>query len=171
MTFQIKFMINTEQNKEFTQVSPNFTKRRLFFTFYFLLFTLLTACQPNASILNSRSDAPPVSSNSTPAKSSLESDLESLRTADFDFIYVFRRKDGAVLTAEDKKFVKDNSPRETNRFLLSDEEKAVAAGSKYPFMPENIKALSERFVVENFSKPEAEQKIANANANANVKNK
>lgn len=151
------------------------TIRRAFLTFYFLLSILLfvTACQPNASILNSKTDAPPpISSNSAPAKSSVETDVETMRTADFDFIYVFRRKDGAVLTAEDKKYVKDNSPPETNRFLLSDEEKAVVAGSKYIFSPEHLKALSTRFAVENFSKPGSEANVnANSAANANLKNK
>lgn len=143
------------------------------FHFPFYIFLLFTACQPNASILNSKSDAPPLSSaNSTPAKSSVETDVETMRTADFDFIYVIKRKDSAVLTAEDKTFIKENSPRETNRFLLSDEEKAVVAGSKYKFLPEHLKALSSRFVVENFSKPESEtDNNANTNTNANVKAK
>jgi len=143
------------------------------FRFPFYIFLLFTACQPNASIMNSRPDAPPFSSaNSTPAKSSVETDVETMRTADFDFIYVFKRKDGAALTAEDKTFIKENSPRETNRFLLSDEGKAVVAGSKYIFTPEHLKALSARFVLENFSKPDGEtNNNANANANANVKAK
>lgn len=143
------------------------------FRFPFYIFLLFTACQPNASIMNSRSDAPPLSSsNSAPAKSSVETDVETMRTADFDFIYVFKRKDGAALTAEDKTFIKENSPRETNRFLLSDEGKAVVAGSKYIFTPGHLKALSSRFVVENFSKPASEtNNNVNTNTSANVKTK
>jgi len=83
-----------------------------------------------------------------------------------------RRKDGAVLTLEDQKYVRANSPRETNRFLLSDEEKAVVAGSKYKFLPEHLKALSARFAIEDFSKPDSEtNNNTNTNQNANVKTK
>lgn len=154
---------------------PNYIFQKLHVAAYYSLLTayclLFTSCQPNASIMNSRSDAPPLSSaNSTPAKSSVETDVETMRTADFDFIYVMKRKDSGVLTAEDKTFIKENSPRETNRFLLSDEGKAVVAGSKYKFLPEHLKALSSRFVIENFSKPDGETgNNANTNANANVK--
>ncbi|HQU85323.1 MAG TPA: hypothetical protein PKY59_19440 [Pyrinomonadaceae bacterium] len=140
------------------------------FHFPLFIFFLFTACQPNAAILNSKPEASsPAASNSAPAISSLEGDIETMRTADFDFIYVFKRKDGAVLTAEDKKYVKDNSPAETNRFLLSEEGKAVVAGSKYMFSPEHLKALTDRFVMENFSKPLAEVNSENTNTNANVK--
>lgn len=163
---------NKRENKTVRQ-GREFPKLLLLLPFAFLLFTFFTACQPNASILNSKSDAPPlISTNSTPAKSSVESDVETMRTANFDFIYVMRRKDGAVLTAEDKKYVKDYSPRETNRFLLSDEEKAVVAGSKYKFLPEHLKALSARFAIEDFSKPDSEtNNNTNTNQNANVKTK
>lgn len=142
-----------------------------FSVFHFPLFTffLFTACQPNAAILNSKPEASaPVSANSTPAINSLESDIETMRNGDFDFIYVLKRKDGAVLTEDDKKYVKANSPAETNRFFLSDEGKAVVAGSKYMFSPAHLKALTDRFVMENFSKPLAEVESENANANANV---
>lgn len=117
-----------------------------------LMFNL--ACQPNASILNSKTaDEAPV--NAAPNVSPFESDLRSMQTANFDFIYVFRRKDGGPLDAEDRRFAKTNSPAETNRFVLSDEDRAIIAGSKYKFTPENLKALGARFSVADFSKPEA----------------
>lgn len=138
------------------------------FIFHFCLLSLVffTGCQPNAAILNSKSNVSN-SSNIAPAASSFESDLQTMKTADFDYIYVFRRKDGAALDGEDKKFVKDNSPRETNRFILSDDNKAVIAGSKYMFLPQQLKALESRFAVENFSTPEGEADKTSQNSGGN----
>lgn len=124
--------------------------------FLFLIGGLFSfACQPNAAILESSKNAAATRANSQaePATRSFERDLETMRTANFDFIYVFRRKDGAPLDGDDKKYVKLNSPIETNRFILSDEEKAVIAGSKYKFAEQNLMALRDRFNIEDFSKP------------------
>ena len=112
------------------------------------------ACQPNAAILESAKNSTAARSNqSEPAARSFDRDFETMRTANFDFIYVMRRKDGAPLDGDDKKFVKLNSPVETNRFILSDDEKAVIAGSKYKFAEQNLMALRDRFNIEDFSKP------------------
>ncbi|MGI8639147.1 MAG: hypothetical protein ACR2MG_04265 [Pyrinomonadaceae bacterium] len=80
-----------------------------------------------------------------------ESDLETMRTAGFDYIFVFRRKDGGVLDGEDKKYLKANSPPVTNRFILSDGDKAAIAGSSYEFPPGNLETLRMRFNVEDYS--------------------
>ncbi len=95
---------------------------------------------------------------------SFENDLQSMRNANFDFIYVFRRRDGGALDSEDKKYLKANSPVATNRFVLTDENKAAIAGSSYKFEPENLDSLQKRFVVENFSKPEGEPMPADENS-------
>ena len=76
-----------------------------------------------------------------------------MKTAGFDHIFVFRRKDGGVLDGEDKVYVKANSPAATNRFILSDDDKAVIAGSGFEFPTENLAALRKRFDVEDFSAP------------------
>jgi hypothetical protein len=107
-------------------------------------------------------------SQAEPAAHSFDRDLETMRTANFDFIYVMRRKDGAPLDGDDKRYVKLNSPVETNRFILSDEEKAVIAGSKYKFAEQNLMALRERFNIEDFSNPQPDapsSPVAAENAN------
>ena len=78
-------------------------------------------------------------------------DLETMRTANFDYIYVFRRKDGGAFDAEDRKYLRANAPPETNRFVSTDEGKAFIAGSSYKFSPENLENLAKRFNVEDFS--------------------
>ncbi len=142
---------------------------RLIVSFALMTLALFTfACKPNSSILNSQKNSRTQSANSTgKAVNSFERDLETMRTADFDFIFVLRRKDGGKLDGEDRRYIKTNSPAETNRFIVSDDEKAVIAGSKFKFAPENLKTLQERFAVEDFSKPAADVMPPNANATDN----
>jgi hypothetical protein len=91
--------------------------------------------------------------------------LTSVQTADFDFIFAFRRPDGGVFTSEDKKFLKDNAPRDTNRWDLSADGKTVIAGSNYKFPPERLEALKKRFNVEDYSKT-IDQSSNNQNSNS-----
>jgi hypothetical protein len=107
----------------------------------------------------------PTSNAQEDMKSSLETDLQTMRNASFDYIYVFRRKDGGTLDGEDKKYLKANSPVATNRFILTDENKAVVAGSSYKFEPENLDNLQKRFAIENFSKTENQETPKNSNSN------
>lgn len=129
------------------------------------------ACQPNAAILESAKNASAEQSNRVAASgnstvNSFERDLETMRTANFDYIYVFRRKDGAPLESDDKKYLKMNSPVETNRFILSDADKAAIAGSKYKFAEQNLMALRDRFLIEDFSKPPSNAPPNASNANS-----
>jgi hypothetical protein len=114
------------------------------------------ACEsPSLKKVNSTANTAQTNAPETiAAKPSLEDDLQAMRNANFDFIYVFRRKDGGALDGEDKKYLKNYAPAATNRFVLTDENKAVIAGSSYRFEQENLDNLQKRFIIENFSKPE-----------------
>nr|MBA2737158.1 hypothetical protein [Pyrinomonadaceae bacterium] len=89
---------------------------RLIVSFALMTLALFTfACKPNSSILNSQKNSRTQSANSTgKTVNSFERDLETMRTADFDFIFVLRRKDGGKLDGEDRRYIKTNSPAETN---------------------------------------------------------
>ncbi len=117
------------------------------------------ACGGNPALQNNANSA-----NSAPEVklTAVERDIKSMETANFNYIFVFRRKDGGVLDGEDKKFLKDNSPAETNRFVLSDQDKAVVAGSSFEFEPKILEKLGERFNIENFSSAKA---VENNNVN------
>jgi hypothetical protein len=126
---------------------------------------LVSACGPNQRILQSAnenssaaaaSDPVVVNSNGAPAPTTLEQDLTAMRTADFKFIVVFRRKDGAVLDADDKRYLSEVIPSEINRRRLSDSGRAVIIGSNFRLPPESTKTLGERFAVEDHSKPDPE---------------
>ena len=51
-----------------------------------------------------------------------------MRTANFNYIFVLRRKDGGTMDADDKAFVRGVTGG-FNRRTLSDDEKAVIVGS------------------------------------------
>lgn len=126
-----------------------------------LIFALagsfVTACGPNQKILdsaNEKVEANAATANVEPSKSSFEQDVEAMRNADFKFILVFRRKDGAVLTESDRKFA-NTTTFAANRRRVADEGKAIIVGSNSPFVPGMQAKMSERFTMENYSKPDS----------------
>ena len=118
------------------------------------------SCGPNQRILessnvNQTADAPaPVSGNVAPAPSSFEQDLSAMRTADFKFILVFRRKDGQPFDAADKDIIAKKASQ-ANRRRLSDEGRAVIIGSNFPFITGLFDDMKERFTMENYSKADS----------------
>lgn len=132
--------------------------KKLFLTF---LFALTAACGANDGILKSGKETPG-SSNAQPVKSVFEEDLASMRTADFSFVYVLRRKDGGKIDAEDRSVIKAQTA-EANRRMSSDDDKAFIIGSNNQIPPKNLMALYKHFAVENYSPPP----VAKADANAN----
>ena len=139
------------------------------------LFVLLAgavfapACTPNQRIVESSAEKEkelaPAERHSTPEVVTAEAVIEAMRTADFNFIYVFRRKDGGVLDADDRNFMNANTPYEINRKKLSDAGRALIVGSNFRFPAENFRLMKERFAFEDYSKPESEIMAANANSN------
>jgi len=130
---------------------------------------LTFACGPNESILKSGTNEGPKTENSSNAQAkydSIESEIENMRTANFDFILVLKRKDGAAMQADDKSFVRITTPN-ANRRSLAEHETVIVIGSNSRVPPEIMKVLSDRFIVDDFSKPEA---VGNSNtpANANI---
>ena len=105
------------------------------------------ACTPR-SFEKPNVAAPPTAAEDKQA--SFESELEKMRTADLQYIFVFRRKDGGAVDGDDKKFLRSSLPF-NNRVVLADEDKAVVVGSNFKFPPENLDALRTRFNVEDYS--------------------
>lgn len=142
--------------------------RAAFFAVALSFVFLNSGCEP-ASLRKTNSSAPAASSSANAAASAddaaaaLAGDLQTMKNADFDFVYVFRRKDGGALDGDDKKYLRANSPPATNRFILTDGNRAAIAGSSFRFEPQNLEKLGERFAIENLSKPDA--------GNPNLENK
>ena len=127
---------------------------------------LLAGCGPNASIVNSNKGGP--SANLAPAKTDYERDLESMRTANLQYVFVVRRKDAGKLDADDKKFIRAIAA-DTNRFYLTDDDKAIIAGSNFPYKPETIKTLQVRFTFQDLSEGGNITAPVDMNSNANIK--
>jgi len=124
---------------------------------------LYSGCAANEAILRSNTASEPLSNaqptNTEPSAASYERDLEAMRTADFDYIFVLRRKDGAKMDADDRAVLRAVTA-EANRRSLSDDDKAVILGSNYPIVADKMKTLADRFAIEDLSKPPSERKPA-----------
>lgn len=130
-------------------------KTRILIGFISFTLILFTACQPSQRILedSKKNEPPPPSENSTvnEPRDDFEDSLKSVQTGNFQFVYAFRKKDGSVFTSEDKRYLKQNSPGDTNQWILTSDEKAAIAGSNYIFTPENLNNLKKRFEVKDYS--------------------
>ena len=124
-----------------------------------LFVGLLVGCGANDTVLRSGKETP---SGTATVQSTFASDLESMRTAGFGFIYVLRRKDGELMNNEDRGVIRLNTASANRRFS-ADEGRAFIIGSNPPIPPQNIAALYKRFAVEDYSPPPA----SNTNAGAN----
>jgi hypothetical protein len=126
------------------------------------------SCGPNRQILESANqnrasnEAVAINSNSSPAASGFEQDLSAMRTADFKFILVFRRKDGQVMEAADKELISRNTGFQANRRRLSDDGKAVIIGGNFPFATALMNELTQKYKMENYSKPDSGPVVSNA---------
>lgn len=142
-----------------------------------MLALAAASCTPNKQILESANANSPVSNTaSAPAAGerpvdTVEQDIQAMRNADFNYIFLFRRKDDGAMDADDKKFFNAHTPPETNRRRLSDEGRAVIIGSNYRWDPETFKLFTERFNLEDYSKPENEIIDSGANTKGNSANK
>jgi hypothetical protein len=127
------------------------------FTFVLLAF----GCGPDQRIIDSAKqkeaerESTIANSNIAGAKSDLETDLDAMRTADFKFILVFRRKDGQPLDGDDKALIGRNTGMQANRRRLTDGGKAVIIAGNFPFAAEPMKELTSRFNMDNQSKPDS----------------
>ena len=113
----------------------------------------LMGCGPNEGVLKSGRPSAD-SSAATPARSGFEQDLSDMRDADYSFIYVLRRKDGNPLDPEDRALIRA-SILEVNRRVVSDDGRAAIIGTNFPVPPDKMRAIYDRFAVDNYSKTDA----------------
>ena len=136
---------------------------RPFFTVALSVIALVAGgCGANENILKSGKETP-APTNTESQQAMFASDLESMRTADFRFIYVLRRKDGGKIDAEDRGVIKVNTT-DANRRVGSDDDHAFIIGTNNPIPPAKFTALYARFAVEDYSPP---REASNSNVNEN----
>lgn len=133
-----------------------------------LIFLLIVlGCQPSQRILEDRQPTATPIVDETPEipVDDFAERLKSVQTGGFDFVYALRRKDGEAFTSEDKKYLRENLPPDTNQKQLTSDEKALIIGSNYLFPLENLDALKKRFKIEDYSPKEELKQDQNTNVN------
>ncbi|HEV7700037.1 MAG TPA: hypothetical protein VGO43_07395 [Pyrinomonadaceae bacterium] len=128
--------------------------------------SLLSACGANETILKSGKETPLPVSNATVARSTIDSEIDALRTADFRFIWILRRKDGGVIDTADKKIIKANTV-DMNRRVSADDGKAFLIGTNALPPKKNLDALYAHFAVEDLSPAPQVPTDANSTSNTN----
>ncbi len=127
------------------------------------LSMIASGCGANEGLLKSGKETP-VPSTGEDSKTSVVREIEAMRTAGFNFIFVLRRKDGGTMDADDRSVIKANTAS-ANRRVSVEDDKAFVIGSNPPIPPDNFGSLDERFAVENYSS----QPIPVVNTNSNVR--
>jgi hypothetical protein len=124
-----------------------------------IVVAVVGSCSPNQRIVESNGQWANQEANraaATPVQKTIEQEIESMRTADFIFIYVIRRKEGGPLDAEDRQFASSVIPGQMNRRTVSTDGKAILIGSNFRMPEEERKLIEERFALEDLSRdPEA----------------
>ncbi|HEX8250436.1 MAG TPA: hypothetical protein VF599_19835 [Pyrinomonadaceae bacterium] len=152
--------MNTDKNRFI------FSFKAKIFGFYLLAGLFAGACQTAVTPVGKlQTPTPTPLAEVREAKDEFSEKLEYVRKGAFAFVYVFRRKDDAALDSEDRKYLRANSPIETNQWVLTDDAKAAIAGSNYQFPPEVLDVLKKRFNVEDLSNPAEAKPEANSGAN------
>lgn len=120
----------------------------------FLFTCLLSAVFLTAGCANEdirKSGKPsPTAANAESPKSTVDDEVAAMRTANFRFIWVIRRKDGGVLNAADKAIIRPNTV-DMNRRVVTDDGMAVIIGSNAAPFKENFDALASAFAIQDLS--------------------
>ena len=113
---------------------------------------LFPACggSPDSSTTNSSSAASPSPTVQPSPLTGFEKDLQFIRNGQFTFVYVFSRKDGKPLDAQDGAFLRANAPQVVD-WVTTDEGKKVIAGTNFNLEEGNMEKLKTRFVTEDYS--------------------
>jgi hypothetical protein len=100
---------------------------------------------------NPEPDQPP--SSPKPTASPLvgfAADLQFIKNGQFTYVYVFSRKDGKPLNAEDGQFLRTNAPQMVD-WVKTEEGRKVIGGTNFNLAEGNLVLLQKRFVVEDYS--------------------
>lgn len=111
---------------------------------------IAASCGANPTVLNSGKSTP--GPTATARVETFETDLEDIRRAGFEWLFVIRRRDGAALDAADKAVIRD-ATAQANRRVLSDEGKAIIVGSNFKEGITGIEQLKKQFDVADLSPP------------------
>ena len=129
-----------------------------FFSVCFLL-----GCGANEGVLKAGKETP-IPFNAAPARSSVEKEVDAMRTARFASIFVVKRKDGKNLEVDDRGIIKRQTA-DADRRVATEDGLAVVIGTNMQIPAGNMKALSDRFVVDDYSQAAASSPAGTSTTN------
>ena len=111
-----------------------------------------TACGGARSSSNTNTASAPVPSPSVQVSplTGFEKDLQFIRNGQYSYVYVFSRKDGKPLDAQDSAFLRTNAPQVVD-WVTTDEGKKVIGGTNFNLEEGNMEKLKARFIVEDYT--------------------
>jgi hypothetical protein len=95
------------------------------------------------------SPAPSATAQPSPL-TGFEKDLQFIRNGQYAYVYVFSRKDGKPLDAQDSSFLRTNAPQVVD-WVVSEEGKKVIAGTNFNLEEGNMEKLKKRFNTEDYT--------------------
>ena len=113
------------------------------------LVAFAAGCGADQRVLNSTPNMRP--NGDVRVVSNSEQEIRDMKTARLPFVFLIRRKDGGLITSEDKAFLSKSTPRELNRKVLSDDGKTFVFGSSFVVPSQTLSTWRSRFVVEDKS--------------------
>jgi hypothetical protein len=121
---------------------------------FLLLALLATACGGSVGTSNVAPPQAATPASSPPPQSSpltgFEKDLKYIKDGQFNYIWVFSRKDGKPLDKDDSAFLRVNAPQVVD-WVVTDGGKKVIAGTNFNLEEGNLGVLRKRFVAEDYT--------------------
>ena len=115
-----------------------------------LLFAACGGSSPSATT-SVPAASPAASATAQPSPlTGFEKDLQFIRNGQFAYVFVFSRKDGKPLDAQDSAFLRTNAPQVVD-WVTTDEGKKVIGGTNFDLEEGNMEKLKKRFVVEDYT--------------------
>ena len=120
----------------------------LFMMLLLVVISLNSCSSGNTNVGGSSNTAP---SPAPSPKSGLEADLAYVRKGQFTYVWVFSRKDGKPLDADDGAFLKTNAPQVVDWVTSDPGKKYVVAGTNFDLAKGNLELLKKRFNAEDYT--------------------
>ena len=115
-----------------------------------LLALVLVGCGSSKTDTNTIASASPAPSVQSTPQTEFEKDLQFIRNGQYSYVWIFSRKDGKPLDADDSNFLRTNAPQVVD-WVKTDQGKKVIAGTNFNLEEGNMSLLKKRFVVEDYT--------------------
>ena len=129
---------------------PGPSARQAVLTVLTLISICCVACGPQTTQVEKVLD-PSVQRGADNSRPSGDADLQYVKKGGFARIYVISRRDNGPLQSEDKVYLRENTPTQTNMWVISADNRRAIAGTNFEFTPEQINALEKRFSIESIA--------------------